>query len=118
MKLQQNFAKRQVFKRCVAFTDRNLTKVIQRNVEFYHRIAAEKVVDERDEFMNEEDFKWLPVAAILYEGASLNSMLPGANRYGDPGDILLCLFNGQFIPNCFLITKFSRQQAVLFYVVK
>ncbi|MBD5529343.1 MAG: HD domain-containing protein [Lachnospiraceae bacterium] len=47
-----NLHKRAIFKRCVAFTDRNLTKAIYKDKEFYTRIIAEKVVEEKDEFIS------------------------------------------------------------------
>lgn len=45
--------KRVIFKRCVAFTDRNLTKAIYKDKEFYTRIIAENVVEEKDEFIKD-----------------------------------------------------------------
>lgn len=75
----KNLYKRQLFKRCVAFTDRNLTKVIQRDVEFYHRIVAEKVVDERNEFMNE----------VISEVKDIKARLEGSKfYYYDKTDVL------------------------------
>lgn len=48
-----NLYKRAIFKRCVAFTDRNLTKAIYKDKEFYTKIIAEKVVEEKDEFIRD-----------------------------------------------------------------
>ena len=50
----RNLNKRQLFKRCVAFTDRNLTKVIQKkdNKEFYSRIIAKDIDEEQEQFVN------------------------------------------------------------------
>lgn len=48
-----NLYNRAIFKRCVAFTDRNLTKAIYKEKEFYTRIIAEKVDEEKERFVND-----------------------------------------------------------------
>lgn len=50
----KNLNKRQLFKRCVAFTDRNLTKAIQKgnNKEFYARIIVGNIEEEQERFVD------------------------------------------------------------------
>ena len=53
--------------------------MIQRDVEFYHRIVAEKVVDERNEFMNE----------VISEVKDIKARLEGSKfYYYDKTDVL------------------------------
>lgn len=53
--------KRQLFKRCVAFTDRNLTKAVQKLPDFYKNIIADGVIDKQNEFLEkiEQELKSL-----------------------------------------------------------
>lgn len=49
-----NIKNRQLFKRCVAFTDKNLTTVVpkENSAGFYARVIAGEVTKEREEFVN------------------------------------------------------------------
>lgn len=47
----KNIYERALFKRCVAFTDRNLTTVIYKDNEFYSRIIAKNVSEEKEVFL-------------------------------------------------------------------
>ncbi len=43
---------RRLFKRCVAFSERNLTKVIQKEKEFYARVISGSIIEEQKYFMD------------------------------------------------------------------
>lgn len=43
---------RRLFKRCVAFSERNLTKVIQKEKEFYSKVISGTVIEDQELFMN------------------------------------------------------------------
>lgn len=63
--------KRAIFKRCVAFTDKNLTKAMYKDKEFYTKIIAEKVIEEKDEFIND----------IIAEVRNIKEKLKDSNFY-------------------------------------
>lgn len=52
-KILKYLYKRQLFKRCVAFTDYNLTKVLQKDKDFYSRIISGGVIEEQEQFLTD-----------------------------------------------------------------
>ncbi len=72
--------KRAIFKRCVAFTDRNLTKAIYKEKEFYSRVIGKKVSKDKEEFIN----------AVIMEVNQIKEILRDSRFYcNDKTDILL-----------------------------
>lgn len=52
-RILKNIYNRVIFKRCVAFTDRNLTTAVYKDTEFYNRIIGKKVERDKKQFINE-----------------------------------------------------------------
>ena len=80
--LLSNLYNRQLFKRCVAFTDRNLTRVIAKKKDFYSRVIAGGIVEEQEEFVNQ----------VVKEIERLKCILTASKfHYNEKTDVLLLI---------------------------
>lgn len=83
-RILSNLHKRRLFKRCVAFTDENLTRVACRNREFYSRVIAGEVIEEQDWF----------IQTVIQEVKNIKRVLNGSEypcHFNDTTEILLLI---------------------------
>lgn len=79
-KILARLYKRRLFKRCAAFTGRNLTKILQNDKDFYKRAILDGVASEQSDF----------IEAVKTETDQIKSVLDGSHFYYNPEtDILL-----------------------------
>ncbi len=69
---------RRLLKRCVAFTDKNLTSVQQREQCFYERVIAANIITERDRF----------VRSVIDETVKIKNLLAGIYAFNEKTDVL------------------------------
>ncbi len=74
-----DLSRRRLFKRCVAFTDRNLTIVREGEKNFYNKVIAEKVIDAQNEF----------VTAVVKETQYIKEVLKDIDYFNERTDIIL-----------------------------
>lgn len=78
----ESLYKRQLFKRCVAFTDKNLTKAIQTESDFYNDIITDGIIARQNEF----------IERIVEKVKELKQLLDGEEfHFNKETDILLIM---------------------------
>lgn len=66
-----NLYQRVIFKRCVAFTDKNLTTAVYKDTEFYNRIIGKGIAEEKEQFVND----------VIQEIKTIKEKLEGSRFY-------------------------------------